>query len=93
VILSDGDITKRDEVLDFSYEEVKPYLEYRCEAIAIRKGILQMVKENDKESQFCKICKKIGKDDCDNCSKEFKVIQNGSRTPQSRIRNKSNKRG
>ena len=74
--------------MEFTYDEVKPYLEYRCEAIAIRKGILQLVKDNSTEHKFCQLCKKVGKADCDNCSKEFKVID-GKRTSQPRICNKS----
>lgn len=34
-----------------------------------------MVKDSSKEHKFCQICKKMGKDDCDNCSKEFKEIK------------------
>lgn len=74
MILCDGDILKQCQIVEFTFEEVKPFLEYRCESIAIRKGILQMVKDNDKEYQYCKVCKKMGKNDCANCSKEFKVI-------------------
>ena len=89
VILCDGDITKKNSIIEFSFEEIKPYLDYRCEAIAIRKGILHLVKENDKEQKFCQVCKKLNQDDCDNCTKEFKEIDNGKRTTQFRMGNKS----
>jgi hypothetical protein len=75
VILCDGDITKKNQIEEFSFEEVQPYLKYRCEAIALQKGILELIKQSDKEYKFCQICKKLGKDDCDNCSKEFKEIK------------------
>lgn len=61
--------------MEFSFEETKPYLDYRCEAIAIRKGILQLFKDHDKENKFCKICKKLNQDNCDTCTKEFKEIK------------------
>ena len=80
MILCDGDILKRNSILEFSFEEVKPYLDYRCESIAIRKGILHVFKDIDKESKFCQVCKKLNQDNCDNCTKEFKEIDNAKRT-------------
>lgn len=81
VVLSGGDILKRDEILyNYTYEESIPYLKYKLKDISFRDGIRYFIgiKDDDVndrifQKEFCTVCKKSGKANCESCSKVFEV--------------------
>ena len=76
VLLSDGDITKRDELLwRYTLRDCGPYLKHRSREILFRECVIGLVtggeegapKETKKEL-YCRACKAAKKDNCDTCS-------------------------
>jgi hypothetical protein len=79
LLLVKGDITKRDEVLwGYTIDEVEPYIEYLERDILFREAVIgTLVNEKETpqgiEKEYCKACKKAGKDDCENCSRHYEL--------------------
>jgi hypothetical protein len=82
LILTAGDITKRDSILwGYTIAECKPYVEYRVKDTVIRELVLNFlgVKGSDEgpevtEDSYCRVCKAAKKDKCETC-------------PRSRVKN------
>jgi hypothetical protein len=81
VILTGGDITKRDVVLwSFTLAECAPYIEHKTRDIMFREVILGLLGVNDKgetnKDKYCQACKAAKKNvDCEGCSKEIAWAQ------------------
>ena len=69
VLLTDGDITKRDKVLyGYTFEEVRPYLKYASRKVLFREAVIKFLigetkeeKEERLKEQYRKLAQKAGK--------------------------------
>ncbi|HQG81826.1 MAG TPA: hypothetical protein PLU14_00325 [Caldisericia bacterium] len=84
IILSDGDITKRDNILwNYTLQEIQPYVKHSVRKILFREAVLSFLGVKDLEetdNEYCIACKKsrgvtIDEEDdlCKTCNKEIKI--------------------
>jgi len=77
--MTDGDILKRDELIwHFTLEEIKPYLDHKIRNVTFREAVLSFMgvkTQTDVESEYCKVCRAAGKDHCDTCDRDIKVVE------------------
>lgn len=76
VLLAQGDITRRDAILwGYGPKSAGPWLEY-CERNVLWREI-ELAKAGvgalSPEDDYCRACRDLGEDDCDNCVGEIKV--------------------
>jgi hypothetical protein len=79
VLLSRGDITKRERILwGYTLEECKPYAEYIQRDVLFREAVIAFLgggKKQSAEDEYCETCRAAKKDDCKNCNRQIEVIE------------------
>jgi hypothetical protein len=72
LILSGGDITKRDAILwGYTVEEARPYVRFKRRDLLFREAVLYFLgcgdEGQDPNEEYCRACRNLGEDDCANC--------------------------
>lgn len=79
-MLCQGDITKKSVILNFTLDDVFPFIKYNQREYLFREAILHLLGAEDKEltdklkkMDYCRACKKTSKRNCLECDKNIRV--------------------